>query len=67
MNPTNPMAETPHCDDAVVVPVILEHPQVQVSLRMRPSEDNESASLLDGFVLRFYKNHDLTIPIGRSF
>lgn len=55
MNPTNPMAET-HCDDTVVVPVILEHPQVQVSLRVKLSGNEADPLPPDGFVLRFYKS-----------
>ena len=64
MNPINLMAET-HCDDAMVVPVILEHQQVQVSLRTKPSNNEADSLSSDGLVLRFYENHDLTIPIGK--
>lgn len=54
MNPINLMAET-HCDDTVVVPVVLEHPQVQVSPRTRPSGNEADSLSSDGLVLRFYK------------
>lgn len=49
----------------LVVPVILEHPQVQVSLRTKPSSNEADSLSSDGLVLRFYENHNLTIPIGR--